>query len=185
MPQSVHLPQLSVEDYLMGEDGAACRHEYINGMVYAMTGASDRHGLITLNIAAYLHPRLRGTPCQLFASDMKLRLDIQDQTLFYYPDLLLSCDPEDRATYYRRAPCALVEILSNSTERIDRQEKRLAYQTLPSLQDYLIIAQSERRVEACRRTTQWAAEVTTSGAVTLNCLELDLSLDIIYEGISL
>lgn len=121
---------LSVDDYLAAEDGADLRHEYIDGERYAMTGASDRHGLITLNLAAFLRPRLRGTACQLFANDMKVRLRIADQEIFYYPDLLLSCDPDDRETYYRRNPCLLVEVLSDTTARIDRREKFFAYQTI-------------------------------------------------------
>lgn len=80
-------PKLSVDDYLASEDGGDCRHEFINGQIYAMTGASRAHGLITLNIATQLRPRLRGTSCQLFANDMKVRLRIAGQEIFYYPDL--------------------------------------------------------------------------------------------------
>lgn len=174
---------LAVDEYLLNEDGADCRHEYINGQVYAMTGASDRHGLMTLNIATSLRPHLRGTPCQLFANDMKVHLRIQEQDIFYYPDVLLSCDPTDRATYYRCAPCLLIEVLSDSTERIDRREKLWAYQTLPSLQEYVLIAQNERLVDIYRRANHWKAEVVTEGSVVLTDLALDLSLDMIYEDV--
>ena len=107
MSQPAPRNRLSVLDYLAGEDGAEIRHEYIDGQLYAMTGASDRHGLITGNILAALRPLIRGTPCQLFANDMKVRLNISRQDIFYYPDLLLSCDPTDRETYYRSRPCLL------------------------------------------------------------------------------
>ncbi|MEA3640712.1 MAG: Uma2 family endonuclease, partial [Lamprobacter sp.] len=82
MTNLAHSHRLSVDDYLAAEDGADSRHEYIGGERYAMTGASDRHGLITLNLATFLRPRLRGTPCQLFANDMKVRLKIADQLDF-------------------------------------------------------------------------------------------------------
>ena len=108
LARQVHL---SIDDYLAAEEGADIRHEYIDGERYAMTGTSDRHGLIVGNLYAFLRPLLRGTPCQLFANDMKVRLRIADQDIFYYPDLLLSCDPDDRETYYRRNPCLLVEVL--------------------------------------------------------------------------
>ncbi len=78
MTNLARVQSLSVDDYLASEDGADIRHEYIDGQLYAMTGASDRHGLITLNLASYLRPLLRGTPCQLFANDMKVRLRINE-----------------------------------------------------------------------------------------------------------
>ena len=184
MPQLAHHQRLRVEDYLAAEDGADVRHEYIDGELYAMTGASRQHGLITLNIAAHLRPRLRGTPCQLFANDMKVRLRIAEQDIFYYPDLLLSCDPDDRETYYCTRPCLLVEVLSESTARIDRREKFLSYQTIPSLRQYLLIDQKERRVEVHRREQGWRQEIVTEGGVLLDCLAADLPLDVIYEDVS-
>lgn len=175
--------KLTVDDYLKAEDGADIRHEYIDGELYAMTGASDRHGLIVGNIYAQLRPLLRGTPCQLFANDMKVRLRIQDQDLFYYPDLLLSCDPGDRETYYRAQPCLLVEVLSDSTARIDRREKLWAYQTITSLREYLLIAQDTRAVEIYRRADDWAHDTVTQGSVRLACLDVELALDVIYEDV--
>lgn len=177
--------RLSVEGYLAAEDGAECRHEYIDGDLYAMTGASDRHGLIVGNLYARLRPLLRGSPCQLFSNNMKVRLRIAEQDIFYYPDLLLSCDPSDRETYYRGRPCLLIEVLSESTARIDRREKLFAYQTLPSLQEYLLIEQDVRAVEIHRRVRGWAGERVTDGGVHLDCLEIDVPLDAIYEDVPL
>jgi Uma2 family endonuclease len=148
-----------------------------------MTGASRAHGLITLNIATELRPHLRSTPCQMFANDMKVRLRIAEQDLFYYPDLLLTCDPSDRETYYCTAPCLLIEILSDSTERIDRREKFLSYQRLPSLQAYWLVAQQERRLEIFRRGHDWRMETITSGSVSVDGLGVELSLDAIYEDV--
>ena len=114
---------VSVEDYLAGELHSEIRHEYVDGQVYAMGGASDSHGLIVNALAFALTPAARKKHCQLFTSDMKLRLNIADKTVFYYPDLLLSCAPDDRQPYFRSRPCLIVEVLSDSTERIDRREK--------------------------------------------------------------
>ncbi len=183
MTNPVRASRLSVTDYLAAEHGADVRHEYIDGELYAMTGASRRHGLITLNLATFLRPRLRGSPCQLFANDMKVRLRIADQDIFYYPDLLLSCDPNDRETYYRSCPCLLVEVLSESTARIDRREKRLAYQMIPSLREYLLIEQDSRAVEVHRRSQAWGAEYVTDGRVRLDSLGVDVPLDAIYEDV--
>lgn len=176
---------ITVDDYLAAEDGADVRHEYIDGELYAMTGASRHHGLITLNIAAHLRPLLRGTSCQLFANDMKVRLKIADQDIFYYPDLLLSCDADDRETYYCNRPCLLVEVLSESTARLDRREKFFAYQTIPSLKEYLLIEQNARMVEVHRRAGGWAQEILTEGGVRLDCLDVELPLDVIYEDVSM
>jgi Uma2 family endonuclease len=183
MPYPASYPRLGVDDYLAGEEGGDIRHEYIDGQVYAMTGASDRHGLITGNIFAVLRPLLRGTPCQLFANDMKVRLNINQQDLFYYPDLLLSCDPTDRETYYRSKPCLLIEVLSDSTARLDSREKRFAYQTLPSLREYLLVSQTHREVQMFRRQEEWVLETCRAGQVRLDCLEFDLPLDLIYEDV--
>lgn len=176
--------KLSVEDYLAGEDGAELRHEYIDGETYAMGDASDRHGLIASNLVALLRPQIRGRGCQLFVNDMKVRLRISSQDVFYYPDLLLACDPKDRETYFRTNPCAIIEILSKTTERIDRREKMFAYTRLPSLKDYLLISQTEWAVWHHRRSRDWAADVLTDGGLKLDCLDAELSLVSIYEEIA-
>jgi len=181
--QLAHASRLSVEDYLASEDGADIRHEYIDGELYAMSGASRQHVIITLNMVAHLRPLLRGTSCQLFANDLKVRLKIAEQDIFYYPDLILACDPDDRETYYCTRPCLLVEVLSDSTARIDRREKLLAYQTLPSLMEYLLVDQHQRRVEVYRRAQGWALDVLTEGAVRLDCLDHEVPLDVIYEDV--
>ncbi|MBK1694313.1 hypothetical protein CKO09_06105 [Chromatium weissei] len=174
---------LTVDAYLIDEERSELRHEYIGGQIYAMTGASDRHGLITTNLIAFLRPQLRGSNCQIFANDMKVRLFIGGTDIFYYPDVLLSCDSNDREPYYRTRPCLIIEVLSNSTERIDRREKLLAYQTLPSLREYLLISQNQREVQIHRRSQQWAAEVFTEGEIALNCLDCALSIEMIYEEV--
>jgi Uma2 family endonuclease len=175
---------VSVDEYVEGELHSEIRHEYINGQVYAMGGASDRHGLIVNALAFALTPAARRRHCQLFTSDMKVRLKIAGQDVFYYPDLLLSCDPADRDPYFRGRPCLIVEVLSESTERVDRREKMLAYQTLPSLQEYILVAQECKRVEVYRRSNGWQAECFESGAIQLDCLESSVALEAIYADIA-
>lgn len=130
---------ISVDDYLDGETLTDIKHEYLDGEVVAMGGASAKHGLLVTGLGLAIGPHARRKGCQLFMADVKLRVDHADQTYFYYPDLLLACDPEDREPYYRRRPCMVVEVLSPSTERIDRREKLFAYQTIPSLREYLLV----------------------------------------------
>jgi Uma2 family endonuclease len=182
-PQASPHELITVEEYLDGEQHSEIRHEYIDGLVYAMGGASDRHGLIVNALAYALTPTARQRQCQLFTSDMKVRLNIADKPIFYYPDLLLSCDQADREAYFRARPCLIVEVLSETTERIDRREKFLAYQTLPSLQEYLLVVQDARRVEIYRRSQDWLPEYHADGALRLDCLDTELKLDDIYADV--
>jgi Uma2 family endonuclease len=124
-------------------------------------------------------------PCQVFAADMKVRVEARNA--FYYPDVSGSCDPGDREDYFLTAPCFIVEVLSPSTAAIDRREKRLAYLTLNSLKEYVVVDQDRRRVDVYRRDGQvWKAETfLDSGAFDLSCLGLRLDLDQVYEGLEL
>ncbi|MHB1531617.1 Uma2 family endonuclease [Acidithiobacillus sp.] len=115
---------------------------------------------------------------------MKVRLQVAGEDIFYYPDLVLSCDSEDRERYWRSRPCLLVEVLSEASERIDRREKFLAYTTLPSLQEYLLIAQDRQEVTIYRRRADWHGEVLRQGELRLDYLgELSLPLAVIYEEV--
>ena len=174
---------ISIDEYMEGELHSEIRHEYVDGQVYAMGGASRTHGLIVNALAFALTPAARKKHCQLFIADMKLRLNIADKTVFYYPDLLLSCALDDREPYFCSRPCLIVEVLSNSTERIDRREKLLAYQTLASLQEYVLVAQNARRVEVYRRANDWQAEYFDAGEIRLDCLESSVSVDAIYADV--
>jgi Uma2 family endonuclease len=135
-------------------------------------------------LAVALTPAARRKRCQLFSSDMKLRLDFAGQQVFYYPDLMLACDPHDREPYFRRHPCLIVEVLSESTERIDRREKLLAYQTLPSLQAYWLVAQDAPRIEVYRRAQGWLPVHYTAGqTLAVDCLEAELGVDEVYQDV--
>lgn len=171
---------ISIEEYLHGETLTDVRHEYLTGDVKAMGGASARHGLIAGALFALLLPGARRKNCQLFIADMKVRVDHAGETYFYYPDLLLSCDPADRDPYYRSRPCLLVEVLSPSTERIDRREKLFAYEKISSLREYVLVDPEQRRVEVYRFGATMRHETFTEGVFRLDCLETEVSLDEVY-----
>src|SRR3954467_4072955 len=111
---------ISVEDYLSGEAVSAVKHEYVGGGIYAMAGASVEHNQIAFNFASALRLHLTGKPCRTFISDVKLRLEIKGEDIFYYPDVMVGCDKRDIERLYLRYPRILVEVSSESTERIDR-----------------------------------------------------------------
>lgn len=180
-----HNLAIDVDDYLHGEQEGPIRHEYIAGRVYAMAGAGEVHNRISLNLAFHLRAATRGTPCGVFISDMKVR--VASHEAFYYPDVLLTCDPTDREPLYKTAPCLIAEVLSPSTEVTDRREKLLAYRTLPSLRYYLLVAQDRRLVEVYRREADggWRYEVSEDGTLAFDCggLSLRLTLADLYEDV--
>jgi len=179
---------IAVEEYLQGELRSDVRHEYLAGEVYAMAGAGEKHNRISLNIAFHLRAASRGKTCGVFISDMKLRIDASDS--FYYPDVLVSCDPADTQSLFKRLPCLLVEVLSPCTEAIDRREKLLAYRKLPSLRHYLLVSQEQRSVQWHQRdeADQWLiSDMEGSGTLMLDCpdLTVTITLDGIYEDVNL
>jgi Uma2 family endonuclease len=153
------LQHISVEDYLSGEQLSDVKHEYIAGQVYAMAGASWAHNRISGRVYAKLESHLTGHLCTPFIGDMKVRLMIKQQDLFYYPDVVVACDPRDNGGYFLSHPKLIIEVLSESTERLDRTEKMANYLTLPSLEEYVLIAQDKPEVTIFRRRTNWEAEV--------------------------
>jgi len=184
--QHAFKPRLTADDYLSGELTSDIRHEYVDGEVYVMAGAGEAHNLIALNVASFLRSHARGGPCRVFISDMKLH--VATWKAFYYPDVMVVCDPDDAQTYYKQSPSLVVEVLSPSTESIDRREKMLAYRTLPSLREYLLIAQDKRQLELYRRADDgdWLVAVRAeTGAVQLDSVNASLALDEVYEDVNL
>jgi len=182
-PQAAKRIRISIDDYLAGERDAEGRHEYIDGEVYAMTGASRRHALIVTAMTGALLPLARARRCQLFTNDMKLRLEIAGSTVFYYPDLMLACDPQDGDPYFLTRPCLIAEVLSPATERIDRREKLLSYITIPSVQEVLLVAQDQPLLEIHRRANDWKVELCEQGSLRLDCLGAEIAVEHVYADV--
>ncbi|MGB3761139.1 MAG: Uma2 family endonuclease [Rivularia sp. (in: cyanobacteria)] len=177
---------LTVEEYFQLEQTSEIRHEYVDGEVFAMAGASEEHNLIVTNIIALLRPHLRGTPCRTFASDMKVKVKVQKADIFYYPDILVSCDPNDDERYFKTSPKLIVEVLSNSTKTIDKREKRINYQNIETLQEYVLISQDEIKVEVYRKDNQGNWSMQTLGKddeLHLYSIDLKLTMAEIYEDV--
>jgi Uma2 family endonuclease len=176
---------LSVEDYLEGERRSEIRHEYLGGAVYAMAGTSREHNLISLNIASALRSHLRGRPCQVFVADLKVRLQVASDEIFYYPDVMVTCDPRDTERYFNRFPKVLIEVLSPETERTDRREKFLSYTQIETLEEYVLVAQDKMEVTVFRRANQWRPEVvkTPDEALRLASVDFALPLSAVYEDV--
>lgn len=178
--------QISEAEYLALEAQSPLKHEYVAGGIYAMTGASLRHNVIALNIAALLRAHLRGSPCRTFMSDAKLRVNKLNS--YYYPDVMVTCDPRHQnitpGDTVIETPRLVVEILSTSTEATDRREKLLAYRSLPSMLEYVLVSQEVARIEIHRRQGDIGWQIITLSAgdpVELNSVELVTDFAAIYE----
>jgi Uma2 family endonuclease len=179
---------LTVKEYLELEQDAEVRHEYVAGQIYAMTGSSRQHNLIATNIISLLRPHLRGGSCRAFVLNMKVRMNTNSQRadLFYYPDVVVTCNPQDRERYFLTSPCLVVEILSPSTQITDKREKRINYQSLDSLQEYVLVSQDEMKVEIYRKDDLGNWTVETLGKdnnCQLDSVGLTLTMADIYEDV--
>ena len=180
-------PQLiSVDDYIDGEQRSEVRHEYIAGVVYAMAGGSIDHNLIALNFAAALRNHLTGKHCRVLMADVKVRLEIDQDDVFYYPDVMVGCDPRDTEKFYLRHPKVIIEVLSESTERTDRREKLLSYLKIESLEAYVLVAQDKSEVTILQRGKNWRAEVLRGRdqTIQIDSLQFTLPLNALYEGVA-
>jgi Uma2 family endonuclease len=178
----------SVLEYLEAEAKSEIRHEYIDGEVFAMAGGSKKHNLIAGNTYSRLRGHLRGSGCDAFMADMKVNLKSlqQHKTIFYYPDIVVTCDPRDRDQFSVNYPCLIIEVLSPSTEVIDKREKLVNYKTIPSLQEYVLISQDQIKVEVYRHDLagNWTKEVLEKEHdLCLNSVDLILTMANIYEDV--
>lgn len=142
-------PKISVADYIEGEKSSEIRHEYFDGELFAMSGASKRHNRISRNLLFAISDHLKGSECETFFNEIKLRLDYLDR--FYYPDLVIVCVPDEESDYYVTRPKIIVEVASPTTALTDRREKLFAYQGIETLQEYVMIEQETEHAEVYRR----------------------------------
>ena len=172
---------ISIDDYLQGELSREIKHEYLDGQVYAMAGASKNHQRIIANMVATFVQHLKNTPCDTFSSDIKVRVS---DLAFFYPDVIVTCQDNSGDSYYTEQPLIIVEVLSKSTRRTDETIKRRLYQTLPSLQEYVLIEQDIVDIEICRRDQGWQPEHYFMGdEISFAAIDLTLSVNEIYERV--
>jgi Uma2 family endonuclease len=189
------VPKLAVgftfEDYLAWEETQLEKHEFVRGKVFAMgkaavtAGVRREHVTVSLNLASAFKSHLRGTGCRAYMSDMKLRVEAADVS--FYPDVVVTCNQQDHtADIYLSHPILVVEVLSESTAAYDRGDKFAGYRKLDSLQEYVLVDITHRRVEIFRRNTENRWELYEfSGAenVDFASIELVLPLAVVFEDI--
>ena len=175
------------EEYLIKEREAESKSEYRDGDIVAMPGASRQHNLIAGNIFGELYVQLLNNSCEVYINDMRVK--VSDTGLYTYPDVVVVCDEpyfEDNNFDTLLNPTVIVEVLSPSTETYDRNEKFTSYQTLVSLQEYVLVSQNNRNVEQyLRKGKEWSLSVFRSveDVIQLASIECKLALRAIYAKV--
>jgi Uma2 family endonuclease len=161
------------------------RHEYVAGELFALCMAPMRHKVIADNLLVLFATHLRGGQCRAFSSDVKVRLQINQHDIFYYPDVTVACGPQDMDAYYLMNPCLVVEVLSPSSHATDWREKRIFYQQIATLEEYVVIAQRPPQVVLYRRSNRWMPVVLTEldAIAQFRSIDLNLTLEKIYDGV--
>lgn len=161
------LSVFTAEEYLALERQSEIRHEFLDGIVYAMSGESPEHSTICFNLGGITHRQLSGTPCQGFSPNMKVRAG--DERLYAYPDLAVACGAtflHDRHGKVLLNPVFIFEVLSRSTETYDRGEKSERYKTIETLNDYVLVSQDRARLEHFSRRPDGAWALTEVDGLT-------------------
>jgi Uma2 family endonuclease len=177
------------QEYLTIERASSFRSEYLHGEIYAMAGASPAHTTIVNNLMGEVYARLKGTPCQGMALDMKVTLG--NEALFAYPDFLIVCGEAqflDAEQDVLTNPVVLIEVLSPSTEKYDRTTKFDLYKNIPTLREYVLIAQDAPCVERFVRgeNGEWEQRLVTGleGSFTLESVSITLALRDLYDRLT-
>ena len=181
---------LTPEQYLAIERRAETKSEYLDGEMFAMSGASREHNLIVVNLTREISAQLRDKPCETYSNDQRVR--VLTTGLYTYPDLVVACgEPrfEDKAFDTLLNPTLIIEVLSPSSEAYDRGKKFEHYQTLPSLAEYVLVCQDEPRVEQFLRQggNRWLLTVATGleASIALPSIQCELALAEVYRKVKL
>lgn len=173
-------------EYVRLEEDSRHKHEFLDGVVYAMSGGSPDHAAIAVTVSRLLGNALEGKPCRVFSSDLRIR--VRETGLGTYPDLSVVCgtlelDPEDPKGHTVVNPVVLVEVLSPSTEDYDRGEKLSHYKRIASLREVILVAHDERRIELWRRVNErWTSFTVREGErIALESVGVEIEVADVYR----
>lgn len=170
------------DEYLIIEERAETKHELVNGEIYAMAGAKEKHVKITGNIFRNIANHLLESPCDVYSSDMKLSAGLD----CYYPDVFVKCDPDDDDELVKEKPVLVVEVLSESTKNFDRGDKLENYLKISTLKEYILVNQDEIEVWIYRRTEKkWEMEILKdSDELHFTSIDLKIPVKDLYAKVS-
>lgn len=182
---ALQMQPMTAAEFLAWDATQTIKREFVRGEVFAMAGGEDRNATVALNVAIALRQHLRGTPCRVYGSDVKLRVEAAD--CFFYPDVMVTCSATDlQDRLIKREPCLVVEILSPSTAAYDRGAKFADYRQLPALQEYLLVDVSALRCDLFRRGADGLWVLHPSGpdeAVQLASVDLRLTPEALWADL--
>jgi Uma2 family endonuclease len=161
IPQTARNLPITAAEYLEGERKSDVRHEFVDGRIYAMSGASIRHNMIAGEAYSMLKDHLRGGPCRTLIEAVKVQLADDIGEAYYYPDVFVTCEPGDDDTHVVRCPKLIIEVLSESTSRIDRGDKLTNYRRIPSVEEIVLIEQDWPEIVVYRRSDGWKRHLHT------------------------
>jgi Uma2 family endonuclease len=161
MSSPAHKLPITATEYLEGERVAETRHEFVDGRVYAMSGASRKHNEICLDLASLLQAHLRGGPGRTYIEAVKVQIADDLGETYYYPDVFVACEPGDDDSHVVRNPKLIIEVLSESTSRIDRTDKLTNYKRIPTVEEIVLIEQEWPEIVVFRRSQRWKPNLHT------------------------
>ena len=180
-------PRLTPEEYFVWEGKQLEKHEYLDGEVYAMSGGSKNHSLISVRFITLFANHLEGGSCETGNSD--LRVNIVETDIYTYPDVSVTCDERDKTTtQYITYPCLIVEVLSDSTEAYDRGGKFRMYRNNPVLQDYLLVSSTSIEMDLYHKNDagEWIIlNYKAEDIIELKSINLSFAIEQVYRGLVL
>ncbi|AKG21042.1 Uma2 family endonuclease [Calothrix sp. 336/3] len=177
----------TVDEYLKLELSSFVRHEYVAGQLYPVLNHNQESRIITANLLTRLRTHLHGTGYRVFSSEM--RLSIPQSNIFYHPEIFVTKNSFDRERKFKTNPCLVVEVFSSTTERVSRYEKRMHYSEIESLNEYVLISQSEMKVDIYRKNNygSWNLVTYQSPWASVDFMSVNMTMPMaeIYEDVNI
>lgn len=176
----------SLEEYFEMEEKSSIPHEYVAGEIFAMADPSQAHEITAINLVGSLHAHLRDRPCRIYTAQRRLQFKCFGDDFVYRPDIRVACgETRDAKGDYVDEPCLVIEVLSPSTARIDKREKLISYREIPSIEEYVLVAQKPAHVVIHRRAEQWQPRILDSldDVLEIRSVGLVIAVRRIYKGL--
>ncbi len=184
MKSSAKKLPITPAEYLEGELKSEARHEFVDGRIYAMSGASLRHNQICGDVYSFIRNHLRGSACRTFIEAVKVEFADDFSTSYYYPDVFVTCEEADDDSHIVRHPKLIIEVLSPSTSRNDRGDKLASYKRIPSVEEIVHIEQDWPEIFVTRRSDRWRKHYYSQmeSLVHLESLDLKVPVSAFYQS---
>lgn len=183
MPTATKYEFQSFADYLEAERDGELRHEYVDGQIYAMGGASELHNTVAAELFVAIHGKLPDE-CRAWMADMKVKIEHAGKTFAYYPDIMVACEKNTGDPYLRTNPILIIEVLSSYTRRTDLNEKLSNYIQIPSLLEYAVVSQDTPHLRIFRRRRDWQPEYYHAGeSFILESVGLEMAVEAVYRRV--